>query len=409
MAEFVMPKLGTDMTAGTLVAWHKKPGDAVRRGDIVAEVETDKGVIEVEIFTTGVIDRLLVQPGARVPVGTVLATVRDEGAAETVRPAGPAPVPAPPAPLAPAPAVTAAAVDRLRISPSARLLARQLGVDPTTIQGTGPRGAITREDIETAAAAAPSPPTPLPRSGSEGSKIEPLAPASGERGRGEGADRHARMRQAIAAAMSRSKREIPHYYLSTTIDMHRAVTWLGEENVKRSVEDRLLYGVLLLKATALALRQVPELNAVWDGDRVVPNPAVHIGVATSLRHGGLVIPALHDVDKQNLNELMRGLRDLVSRARSGALRSSELSDGTITVTSLGEQGVEAVFGIIYPPQVALVGFGKVVERPWVVDGQVVPRPVLTATLSADHRASDGHRGALFLAALERLLQEPSKL
>jgi pyruvate dehydrogenase E2 component (dihydrolipoamide acetyltransferase) len=171
----------------------------------------------------------------------------------------------------------------------------------------------------------------------------------------------------------------------------------------------LLYGVLLLKAVALALREFPELNAQWKDGQAAPGKAIHVGVAIALRQGGLVAPALHDTDRQSLDELMRNFRDLVQRARSGALRSSELSDPTITVTSLGEQGVESVYAVIYPPQVAIVGFGKIVERPWVVGHQVVPRSVLTATLSADHRVSDGHRGALFLAAVDRLLQEPGPL
>jgi pyruvate dehydrogenase E2 component (dihydrolipoamide acetyltransferase) len=381
------------MSAGTLVAWHKKAGDVVRRGDIVAEVETDKGVIDVEIFTSGTIERLLIQPGEKVPVGTVLATVREEGAAVV---SGPVETPKPPAPIRPAAPPTPLPVrvpsgemGRLRISPSARELARKLEVDPTNVQGTGPGGAITREDIERAAAAKPvvaGPPSALPA-----------------------ADRLTRLRQTIAAAMSRSKREIPHYYLSTTVDMHRAMTWLAEENSKRPVTDRLLCGVLLLKAVALALRDVPELNAVWADAQVRTSQAIHVGVAISLRQGGLVAPALHDTDHQSLGDLMGQFRDLVNRARAGSLRSSELSDPTITVTSLGEQGVETVFPIIYPPQVAIVGFGKVVERPWVVEGRVVVRPVVTATLSADHRVSDGHRGGLFLAAVDRLLQEPSKL
>jgi pyruvate dehydrogenase E2 component (dihydrolipoamide acetyltransferase) len=209
--------------------------------------------------------------------------------------------------------------------------------------------------------------------------------------------------------MARSKREIPHYYLATTIDMHRAMTWLANENLKRSIADRLLYGVLLIKAVALALKEVPELNSVWRGNEPVLRPAVHVGVAISLRGGGLVAPALHDTAGQGLGDLMRQLRDLVQRARSGGLRSSELSDSTITVTSLGEQGVEGVFGVIFPPQVAIVGFGKIVERPWAVGGQIVARPLVTATLSADHRVSDGHRGGLFLAAVDRLLQEPQRL
>lgn len=207
------------------------------------------------------------------------------------------------------------------------------------------------------------------------------------------------MRQAIAAAMSRSKREIPHYYLSHTIDLQPALNWLSEENVKRPMTDRLLYGVLLLKAVALALREVPELNSIWEGDRAVLKPAIHVGVAISLRQGGLVAPAIHDADQKRLDQLMREFSDLVNRARNGGLRSSELSDPTITVTSLGERGVESVFGIIFPPQTAIVGFGKVVERPWSINGGLMSRQVITATLSADHRVSDGHRGGLFLSAV----------
>jgi pyruvate dehydrogenase E2 component (dihydrolipoamide acetyltransferase) len=217
------------------------------------------------------------------------------------------------------------------------------------------------------------------------------------------------MRMAIAAAMARSKREIPHYYLSTTIDFHAARTWLTEENLKRPIGERLLYSVLLLKSAALALHQVPELNAVWDRDRAVIKDDIHLGVAISLRQGGLVAPAIQHADRKSLDELMTGLRDLINRTRSGGLRSSELSESTITVTNLGEQGAESVFGIIYPPQVALVGFGRVVERPWCIGGAVTSRFVVTATLSADHRASDGHRGGLFLSAIGRLLQEPHKL
>jgi pyruvate dehydrogenase E2 component (dihydrolipoamide acetyltransferase) len=376
-----MPKLGADMTAGKLIAWRKQVGDAVKRGDIVAEVETDKGVIEVEVFADGVIEKLLVDPGTELPVGTPLATIREEGIAEK-----PTARIAPPAPRTPtvaaAPLPPTASAGRLRASPAARELARTLGIDVATVRGTGPGGAVTREDVERAGAfgAAPVP----------------------------GAGRATRMRQAIAAAMSRSKREIPHYYLSTTIDLHAALTWLAQRNAARPVTERLLPGVLFLKAVALALREVPELNALWVGDRAAPSQTVHLGVAISLR-SGLVAPAIHDADRKSLDELMRDLSDLVARARAGTLRSSELSDPTVTVTSLGDQGAEAVFGVIYPPQVAIVGFGKVVERPWVTGGQVAVRPVVTATLSADHRASDGHRGGLFLAAVGRLLQEPEKL
>jgi pyruvate dehydrogenase E2 component (dihydrolipoamide acetyltransferase) len=217
------------------------------------------------------------------------------------------------------------------------------------------------------------------------------------------------MRQAIAAAMVRSSREIPHFHLLATIDMSRALAWLTEENAKRPVADRLLYGVLLIKAVARALREVPELNAVWAEDQVRPLPDIHVGVAIALRGGGLVAPALRHTDRQSLDDLMASFRDLVQRARAGSLRSSEVSDPTITITSLGEQGADAVFGLIYPPQVALVGFGKILERPWSVGGQIVSRPLIAATLSADHRVVDGHRGSVFLAAVDRQLQEPSEL
>jgi pyruvate dehydrogenase E2 component (dihydrolipoamide acetyltransferase) len=217
------------------------------------------------------------------------------------------------------------------------------------------------------------------------------------------------MRQAIAAAMSRSAREIPHFHLTSTIDMAASVAWLSETNKQRKIADRLLYGVLLVKATALALRQTPELNGTWAGDHGVPSTSIHTGIAVSLPGGGLVAPALHDTDKQSLDELMKNLRDLVARARAGSLRSSEMSDPTVTITSLGDEGAETVLGLIYPPQVALVGFGRLFERAMPVAGEVVSRPVVVATLSADHRVADGHRGSRFLLALDRLLQEPEKL
>jgi pyruvate dehydrogenase E2 component (dihydrolipoamide acetyltransferase) len=217
------------------------------------------------------------------------------------------------------------------------------------------------------------------------------------------------MRAAIAAAMSRAKREIPHYYLSTSIDMSAAERWLRAENERRTVADRLLMIAPLLKAVASALREVPELNGHWIDGAFRPAPGIHIGCAIALRGGGLVAPALHDADRKDIPALMREVRDLVARARAGSLKSSEVSDGTITVTNLGDQGVDAGFGIIYPPQVALIGFGRIQTRPAVVAGAIEARPLLTATLSADHRASDGHRGGLFLSAIDRLLQTPEQL
>jgi pyruvate dehydrogenase E2 component (dihydrolipoamide acetyltransferase) len=217
------------------------------------------------------------------------------------------------------------------------------------------------------------------------------------------------MRRTIAAAMARSKREIPHYYLSTTIDLSNAMAWLAAENLKRPVVDRLLYGVLLIKAVALSLHEVPELNSLWKDDKLHHRSEINVGVAISLREGGLVAPALLSADRQSLDELMRNFRDLVKRARAGSLRSSELSEPTITVTSLGERGVESVFAVIYPPQVAIVGFGRPIQFPRQLDDRVMLRPAINATLSADHRVTDGHRGSLFLTAVDRQLQDPGKL
>jgi pyruvate dehydrogenase E2 component (dihydrolipoamide acetyltransferase) len=417
MAEFLMPKLGADMTAGTLVAWRKKPGDVVKRGDIVAEVDTDKGVIDVETFQSGMLERLLVEPGTRVPVGTPLAVIFDESSPAAVaepsiaaaKPASPFAVGGETQPSAELPhtsIATSAATRRLPISPSARRLAAELGVDPATVRGSGPGGAITRDDIQGAAQAKPA--TASPAAPAEIETAPPLS-STAPTAPTPDSDRNARMRRTIAAAMSRSKREIPHYYVGTTIDMQTAVSWLEAENLRRSMKDRLLYAVLLLKATALALREVPELNATWERDRLVQHDRIHVGAAIALRQGGLIAPAIHNTDQLSLTELMVRFRDLVQRARAGGLRSSELADPTITVTSLGEQGVETVYGVIYPPQTAIVGFGKLVERPWSVEGRIVSRPLVNATLAADHRVTDGHRGGLFLSTMSRLLQEPGKL
>ena len=330
------------MAAGTLVAWRKQPGDTVSRGDVIAEVDTDKGVIDVEVFAEGTLDEILIEPGTRVPVGTPLATIRElaEGGAG-------------------------------------------FGASPES-----PRAALS--------------PRPTPE---KPTAVAPTAPSSA----GAPTDRLDRMRHAIASAMTRSKREIPHYYLSTTIDLKRVIPWLDHENESRPPERRLLPGVLLLKAAAMALRKVPELNAVWEDDTVKLRSEINVGLAISLRTGGLVILAIHDTPSRGLDDLMAAVRDLTERARTGRIKSSELADSTITATSLGDRGVEEVFGVIYPPQVALVGFGRICEQPRAEDGGIFVRPVVRTTLSADHRASDGHRGGLYLEAIDALLQEPEKL
>jgi pyruvate dehydrogenase E2 component (dihydrolipoamide acetyltransferase) len=399
-----MPSLGADMEAGTLVEWLVKPGDQVKRGDVVAVVETQKGAIEIEVFEAGKIEQILVGLNTKVPVWTPLVRIRTElepqlGAmAAAASPAAP-PVPAAPSvPLTPPPLVrvpvavpssppVAPAASRVRVSPAARRLAEAHAIDLSTVTGSGPVGEITYSDVERRIGEAVAPP---------------------KKKRALWLDLDA-MRAAIAAAMARSKREIPHYYLEHQVDVTASEQWLMQKNATLSPDSRLLIGALAIRAVALAARRFPAFNGFYRDGKFEPASAVHAGVAIAIRGGGLAAPALHDADQISLDELMARMRDLVQRTRAGRIRSSELSDPTITITSLGERGVEATYGIIYPPQVAIVGFGKIVTRPWVVDGAIGPRSVVTITLSADHRVGDGHAGALFLAEIGRLLQEPDKL
>jgi pyruvate dehydrogenase E2 component (dihydrolipoamide acetyltransferase) len=379
MIQFKLPSLGADMDDGTLVEWKVAPGQAVHKGDVLAIVDTSKAAVDLESWVEGTVHELITQPGQKIPVGTVMAWLLAPG---EVAPAAPV--------AAPAEAAAAAepAAGRQRVSPVARRRAEALGIDLAQVRGSGPDGAVTLQDVEALAAA--------PRAGAPAGAATP-------------ADRAAGMRRAIATAMSRSKREIPHYYLAESVPMHRALQWLAARNQARPVTERLLPAVLLLKAVALALRKVPELNGHFVDGVFQPAGAVHIGVAISLRQGGLAAPALHDVATQPLDALMPALADLVRRCRAGSLRGSELTDAGITVTNLGDTGVASVFGVIYPPQVALIGFGRIAERPCVVDGAVLALPTVTASLAADHRVSDGHRGAVFLAELRELLQRPEAL
>lgn len=390
MIEFKLPSLGADMDEGKLLEWKVSPGDTVKKGQVVAIVDTSKAAVDVESWSEGTVFELLTEPGETIPVGTVMATLLEAGesaetAKRTPRPAPKAAV-APVAAPAPSPRPTAAIAGRRRISPAARKHAEELGVDVEAIPGTGPEGSVTLADVEQAAAV----------------KVSPARTAAAP-------DKAAEMRRAIAAAMGRSKREIPHYYLSEPVPVRRATAWLAQANEGRPITARLLMAVLQLKAVALALRKFPEMNGFYRDNAFQPAASAHIGVAISLRQGGLIAPAIHDVGEKTLEQLMRDLTDLVKRARAGSLRSSEMSDPTITVTNLGEQGVAAVYGVIYPPQVALVGFGRIVEQPWVENGVLTVMPVVTASLAADHRVSDGHRGALFLAELRDLLQQPENL
>jgi pyruvate dehydrogenase E2 component (dihydrolipoamide acetyltransferase) len=373
------------MDEGTLNEWLVKPGDTVTRGQVVAVVETTKAAVEVECWHDGTVEELLVPVGQTVSVGTPLARLLEPGEAATQS----ATTEHAAEPAAARPAAEPAAAEpahRRWVSPAARRLAASLGVDLDGITGSGPQGAVTIADVEHAAAQV-SEPSPQP--------------AAEQRG--------VAMRRSIAAAMGRSKREIPHYYLSDEIMLDTALRWLTERNAACSVTERVLPAALYIKAVGIAARRFDDLNGFWIDDEFRAAGGVHVGVAISLRGGGLVAPALHDVPDKKLDALMTDLADLVARARAGTLRSSEMSDPTITVTNLGDRSVDSVYGIIYPPQVALVGFGKQAPRVCAVDGGIRIATTMHATLAADHRASDGHRGAMFLAAINEILQHPEQL
>jgi pyruvate dehydrogenase E2 component (dihydrolipoamide acetyltransferase) len=386
-----MPSLGADMEEGTLVEWLMKPGDRVARGDIVAVVETQKGAIEIEIFEAGVVSALLAEVGQTLPVGAPLARLGESEATE----AAPAPRAAPqaasappargappPAPSKPAPAVGG----EVLASPAARARAAEAGLDLASVAGSGPGGAVLLADVERRLAAPPAP--------------------AGDRPRGKPGLDMTEMRRAIAAAMSRAKREIPHFYLGHEIDLQAAQDRLTAVNAERTPDRRLLMGAFLVRATVRALAMVPELNGRFEAEPYAPSEAVNCGIAVALRGGGLIAPAILDAGPMDADAIMDAMRDIVARTRAGRLRNSEVTRGTITVSSLGETGVDTLFGVIYPPQVALVGFGTPRLRPMVREGRVEPRLAVTVTLAADHRVSDGRRGALFLAEIERhLLQE----
>ncbi|CAM3889701.1 dihydrolipoamide acetyltransferase family protein [Vreelandella rituensis] len=403
-----MPSMGADMDSGKLVEWKVKPGDRVKKGQVVAAVETSKAVLDVEVFEDGVVEELYVEEDTDVDVGEPLARIGDgsrvgkqkpqaagkeqtQPASETKTEPEAEPKATPKKPSAKEPAVVPAAAKpesegRVPASPAARRKARKAGMALADLRGSGPAGAIVLRDLQSA---------------------QPSKPAT-RPGPGPGFDR-GQMRAAIAAAMSRAKREIPHYYLANTVDLHAAEQWLTGYNEHQPPENRLLLSALFMKATALALARYSELNGHYAGDGFTAATQVNLGMAVHLRGGGLVAPAIMDADTLTLPELMHQLRNLVRRARGGGLRVSEMAGGTATVTALGDRGVDTVYGVIYPPQVAMIGIGRAHRRPLAVDDGVAVRLSVDITLAADHRVCDGHLGALFLNEIEQRLQQPEAL
>lgn len=436
-ADFTMPSLGADMEAGTVLEWLVHPGDPVRRGQTIAVIDTAKAAVEIESFVDGVLDDVVVEPGTEVPVGTVIAHIRPAAAA--------APAPVAPPQHREEPRATARTAPPPKhehvTSPLVRKLAHDEHVDLTRVHGTGPGGAITRDDVRQAAHApstggrravspyarrladelgvdlsrlAPDGPPAraadvrdLARTPGTPTPARPPAPTTTPTTTPDQAT--ARRREAVAALMTRSKQEIPHFYLSATIDLEAATRWLATVNAGRPASTRLVPAALLLKAAARAAREVPHLNGHWVEGAFRAADRVDLGIAVSLRDGTLVAPALRSADELEVDVLMGRLRDLVQRARSGRLHGDEAADPSITVTSLGDLGVDSVLPVIYPPQVAMLGLGTVAPRPCAVDGMLTVRPVVTASLAVDHRASDGHRAAVCLRTMTALLQRPEDL
>ena len=384
-----MPSLGADMEAGTLVQWNRKVGDPVKRGDVLAVVETQKGLIDVDVLDEGILQRIDIAPGTKVPVGTRMALIGPEavvGPSEAPR-AAPAALPPPEgrvdhleAPL------------RVRATPAARRRARELGIVLDARMASGAQGVVYREDVAQAGQGEGRRMEPLPV------PTPPVSPLPSTLS----------MRAAIGAAMARSKREIPHYSVGEELDVTKATVWLRERNEGLPLAERLLLVALLLRATALAARDYPEMNGHFVEGRHCPSTAVHLGLVVSMRGGGLVVPCLHDASQKDVHALMLDLNGAVLRAREGRLRGTDLADATLTVTNLGDQGSRSVTGVVYPPQVAIVGFGRAQECAWAEGGMLGVRQVITATLAADHRVSDGLRGAMFLRRLGSYLQAPER-
>jgi len=380
MSTFVMPSLGADMESAVLMEWKVKEGESVSKGDIIAEVETSKGVIEIEVFEDGVIEKLLVKEETDCAVGTPLAVIRSKEQEVEEKESQEFKIDeSPQKVLEPEEKKTDEKVfkQRIKISPAARKKAKELGVELSEVQGD--KKEIHLRDIE-----------------SETVPKKSEHPASG-------------MRQAIAKAMSLSNAQIPHYYLSSSINMSPALKWLEEVNRNRAIQERILPAALLIQAVVYALKEVPELNGFWRNDALEISKEINPGIAIALRKEGLITPAILNAHELNLDGTMKSLSNLIERTRSGKLRNSEITEQTITITNLGDLGAESVFGVIYPPQVALVGFGRIMNAPWAEGDTLSVRKVLQATIAGDHRATDGRIGGKFLDKLNQILQIPQEL
>ena len=405
MADTVsMPKLGFDMAEGTLVRWVKAEGEAINKGDVLAEIETDKATVEVESGFGGVVARHLVAQGSIVPVGAPIAIIAAPG--ETVTDAAPAAAPAEKPAAAPAAASTSApapAVEapsavggRVKASPLARRMAAERGLALEGLRGTGPGGRIVKRDVE---AAQTPPPAPV---------IPTAAPLSVTQPRAAEQVPVDRLRAAIGRRLVESKQQVPHFYITHQCDAGPLMRLRKEVNEMLPEDGRLSVNDFIVKAAALALRQFPNLNASLQGDVILRHGAVNIGVAVAVP-GGLLTVVSKDADQKPLRVISAEVREMAARARAGKVRPEDIEGSTFSISNLGMFDVESFVAIINPPEAAILAVGSVKEIPVVVDGVVQPGLRLNVTLSADHRITDGAEAAQFLQALAEFIEKPARM
>jgi pyruvate dehydrogenase E2 component (dihydrolipoamide acetyltransferase) len=401
MPEVIMPKMGDAMVEGKLLQWTKQDGAAVKQGDIIAEIETDKSNVEVEAEDTGIL-RIRVQPGALVPVGEVIATIGDVAVAVAVSPAAPAPLPA--AAVVTPPRAEAAATfaraashngsDRVKASPLAKRVAKEKGIDIAKVKGSGPSGRIIEADVVEFVDRLATP------------RIEPIIAATAP----VAAVELSAVRKVIARRMTESKTTIPHFYLTVDIDMTEAVALREKLNAYDDTLPKISVNDMIVRATAKALGKMPAANVAFRDNKIQPGAGIHVGIAVAL-DDGLIVPVVRDADRISLRSLAQTSKELVKRAREKKLRPEEYSGGTFTVSNLGGFDVESFIAIIDPAQGAILAVSTIVRKPVVLDDTdtVVVRQRMNATFSGDHRAMDGAVGARFMQELKRILQNPLSL
>ncbi|MBI4200120.1 MAG: 2-oxo acid dehydrogenase subunit E2 [Chloroflexi bacterium] len=402
--EVVMPQMGYDMERGTVVRWLKREGEPVSRGEPLAEIETDKAVVEMEATATGVLRKVLAAPGSTVAVGYIIGIIaapdEDISQLEAKAPLAPGPAAAPPPAVPGGPVAAQAAeapTEEFKASPVARRLAQEKGIDLRQVTGTGPGGRITREDVLAHEAGQPA-------AGRGAAFPAALAAVPVAPGRLE----LSRMRQAIARATIQSKPGTPHFYVTSEVDMAAAMDFRRQFNNALSNDPRLSVNDMIVKAAALALKKFPALNSFYREDHLETHEAIHIGMAVALEQG-LMVPAVLHCERKSLAEIARASKDLIERAQQGRLRQEEYN-GTFSISNLGMFDVESFSAIILPPQSGVLAVGSIRKVPVVGEGdRVVVRQRMKVTISVDHRVSDGAEGARFLQEVKRLLENPVSL